>query len=69
VFLNPDQLAELTGLRQSAAQLRWLRKNGITHYVRADGRPIVVRSAIESSSNTFISSSNTLGPDFDALLR
>lgn len=45
MFLTPDQLHELTGLIQAAAQVRWLRKNGIRHYIRADGRPCVPADA------------------------
>jgi Domain of unknown function (DUF4224) len=41
MFLTPDQLHELTGYTRKSAQVRWLRKNGIQHYVRADGRPSV----------------------------
>jgi Domain of unknown function (DUF4224) len=44
MFLDASELADLTGYRQSAAQVRWLRKNGITHYVRADGQVRVPRS-------------------------
>lgn len=47
LFLTMTQLQELTGLSQSAAQVRWLQKNGIRHYVRADGRPSVTVAAIE----------------------
>ncbi len=45
LFLTPDQLHDLTGYVQAAAQIRWLRKNGIAHYVRADGRPMVTVAA------------------------
>jgi hypothetical protein len=41
MFLTPEQLEDLTGLTQPAAQLRWLRKNGIEAYERADGKPRV----------------------------
>lgn len=46
MFLTAEQLQELTGYRQAAAQVRWLQRNGITHYVRADGRPVVPASAL-----------------------
>lgn len=41
MFLTSRQLADLTGLTQGAAQIRWLRKNGIEHTVRVDGKPRV----------------------------
>lgn len=37
----------MTSLVQPAAQVRWLRKNNVHHYVRADGQVRVPRSAIE----------------------
>lgn len=44
MFLEPRELEDLTGYVQAAAQVRWLRKNGVTHYVRADGQVRVPRS-------------------------
>lgn len=46
MFLNDKQLQELTGYRQPAAQIRWLQRQGITHYVRADNHPVVPVSAL-----------------------
>lgn len=42
MFLTAKQLEDLTGLTQGAAQIRWLRKNGIEHTVRVDGKPRVM---------------------------
>lgn len=42
VILTPAQLFELTGYRQPSAQLRWLKANGFRHFVRADGKPVVL---------------------------
>lgn len=47
-LLTPAQLVELTGYRQKSAQVRWLRENGVLHYVRADGHPNVPESALEA---------------------
>lgn len=47
MFLTPEQLEDLTGLKQAAAQIRWLQKNGVEHYVRADGQVRVVPAALE----------------------
>ena len=41
MYMTPEQLHELSGLRQSAAQIRWLKANSIQHWVRADGKPRV----------------------------
>jgi len=46
-FLTADELEDLTGLVQPAAQVRWLLKNDVHHYVRADGRVRVPRKAID----------------------
>lgn len=47
MFLDPEQIKELTGKRQRAAQVRMLRAMGITHRLRGDGTPIVLTSHIE----------------------
>jgi len=49
MFLTADDLRELTGYRTAAAQIRWLTRNGIKHWVAATGRPVVPRSAIDGS--------------------
>lgn len=48
-FLTDVELADLTGLVQPAAQVRWLLRNDVHHYVRADGLVRVPRSAIEKT--------------------
>jgi hypothetical protein len=45
-FLTPDEIRELTGYRQHAAQIRWLQREGIRHWVNANGRPVVPLSSI-----------------------
>jgi hypothetical protein len=37
MFLTDDQLADLTGLKQPAAQRRWLIREHVPFRVRADG--------------------------------
>jgi hypothetical protein len=64
MFLTEDQLQELTGYRQPKAQVTWLQKNGVRHYVRADGRPKVPTAAIESPDGVVPS---VVLPDFDAV--
>lgn len=64
VFLTPEQLQELTGYVQAAAQIRWLRKNGVQHYVRADGRPVVPLSALAPREAP---AKARVGPHFDAI--
>lgn len=49
MFLTAPELRELTGYQRPKAQIRWLQTNGVQHYVRADGKPVVPRAAITSS--------------------
>jgi hypothetical protein len=64
-LLTPEELQALTGLRQAAAQIRWLRRAGITHYIRADGKPAVPAAALVAAE---VAEPPTQ-PDFAALRR
>lgn len=44
MFLTAEQLIELTGYKRSSLQVNWLRRQGIRHHVRKDGRPVVLSS-------------------------
>lgn len=46
-FLSPDELKQLTGLKQSSAQIRYLTARGIPHSRDIAGRPVVLTSSIE----------------------
>ena len=46
VFLNPDELALLTGFHRKGRQVQQLRRMGIVFYVNGCGRPVVARTAI-----------------------
>jgi hypothetical protein len=47
VFLTPMELLELTGYTKPALQRRWLVEHGYRFDVRADGRAVVLTTAIE----------------------
>jgi hypothetical protein len=48
--LTHDELVELTGYRQHARQMRWLRERlSIVPPMRADGLPVVSRAQLESA--------------------
>jgi hypothetical protein len=47
MFLNPDELALLTGFRRKGRQVEQLRRMSIAFYVNGCGRPVVARAAIE----------------------
>lgn len=50
IFLNPDDVAVLTGKKNKSGQIAWLRSEGFIFYVNAAGRPVVPKSAVESKS-------------------
>jgi len=50
VFLNPDELALLTGFHRKGRQVEQLRRMGIAFFVNGCGRPVVARTAIEGSA-------------------
>ncbi len=50
MFLSPDELTELTGYKQPKRQVAWLRQQGISLYVAANGRPKVLRSTLENAT-------------------
>ena len=62
VFLTPDEIVELTGLRRPSAQMRWLDRNGIRAFRRADGGVSVPRAAVEQGRQP-------KGPNWEALAR
>jgi hypothetical protein len=62
LFLSAEDLRELTGYSQGAAQIRWLRKNGIQHTVRVDGKPRVVPEALRPNQKPV-----PRQPNYDAL--
>lgn len=47
LFLTRDELHELTGLQQAAAQRRWLETHGWRYEIAANGRPKVARLYFE----------------------
>lgn len=46
-FLTKADLEMLTGLRQPAAQIRFLQRWNIAHVVARTGRPVVCWTAVE----------------------
>ena len=50
MFLNPDELALLTGFHRKGRQVEQLRRMGIAFYVNGCGRPVVARAAIEGGA-------------------
>ena len=47
MFLSPDDLSELTGLKRPSAQARWLFRAGMRYAISADGQVRVLRAEVE----------------------
>jgi hypothetical protein len=43
LVLTPEELQEVTGLKQASSQIRWLSENGWLFHVGGDGLPKVDR--------------------------
>lgn len=65
LLLTPEELVELTGgLTQGAAQARFIRKHyGVRVVMGVDGRPKVIRAALERTPNR----PGPAQPNFEAL--
>ena len=66
-LLTDDELAELTGVEQAAAQLRVLREHGLHPIVRRDGKPRITWASVDA----FIIGNQARNeePDWSALQR
>lgn len=71
LYLTPDELAEQTGLTQGAAQIRALKadgfRKGIHFFVRADGKPRLLRSALVERQRQAPARATAPQPNFEAL--
>jgi len=71
LYLTPDELKEQTGLTQGAAQIRALKadgfRKGIHFFVRADGKPRLLRSALVERQRLAPSRTTAVQPNFEAL--
>lgn len=64
-YLTPDEVRELSGYRMKSKQVAWLQRNGIHHYIRADGRPMVPLAATDPPKPG--NEPKKFEPDFDAV--
>lgn len=62
-ILTDDERVVLTGYERPAYQVRWLIQNGIHHWKRKDGVPVVPRSSIEQQQHE----ERRQGPDLGGL--
>lgn len=68
MFLNDDELHELTGYELHGWQRRWLKAHGYAFEVAANGRPVVLRALVERKLG-LQSAKKPKEPDFGALSR
>jgi hypothetical protein len=67
MFLTPDELADLTGLKRPTAQYAWLRANGWPVERDAAGRPKVLRAVVEARMGACVGGTMKVEPNFGAL--
>ncbi len=69
LFLTPEELHELTGLRVAAYQCRWLEKHGYPFETNASGKPKVLTAFVLSKLGAGLSGALPAGPEpnFDAI--
>lgn len=67
VFLNSDQLSELTERKRAKEQIAWLSANGFRFVVSAAGNPRVLVSEVEARLSSKTPKQKLEAPDFDFL--
>ena len=67
VFLNNDELKDLTDLKIAKAQIRWLTNHSFPFEIGASGKPKVLRSFVINRLQQTTISASTNEPNFDAI--
>jgi hypothetical protein len=69
INLTKKELQEITGRQKAAYQLLWLRKNGFTALLRADGTPLVSRAHFEAKMGGYLPGTKpqSYEPNFGAI--
>lgn len=69
IYLTIEELKEITGRVNATAQIKWLRSQGFTVLLRADGRPLVSRNHFEAmmGGQHYQSKAQVYEPDFSTL--
>lgn len=63
MFLEPEQLKQLTGKVRRPAQVRQLNSMGILYKLRADGMPIVLINHINKQFDGIVNQSKKKGSE------
>jgi len=67
LFLNPDQLEQLTGCKRSGDQIAWLRDRGYPVEVSKVGRPVVLTAEVEARLSSTVARRAEPEPNWGAL--
>ncbi len=68
LFLNNEEIYDLTGFKLATAQCRWLTEHGYPFDTNHSGKPKVLRSYLEQRlCPSIISSQGFEEPNFEAL--
>lgn len=68
IFLNAEEMFELTGLKLASAQCRWLTNNGYPFDKSQSGKPKVLRSYLEQRLCPALNNIHSFDePNFDAI--
>lgn len=68
IFLNTDEMRDLTDFKLATAQCRWLTNNGYPFDKSHSGKPKVLRSYLEQRLCPSITNLHSFEePDFEAL--
>ena len=69
IHLTIEELKAITGRVKASAQMRWLRQQGFTVLLRADGKPLVSRAHFESmmNGNIYKAKDTVIEPDYSSL--
>ena len=54
MFLNNNDIKDLTGYKNPKKQIVWLRQEGFNFRVGADGRPRVLKKEVESQMTNHV---------------
>ena len=67
MFLTPEEVWTLTGLKNAGRQVGWLRTKGWRFELNAMGRPIIARTYAETMLGCGPEFGSTARPNFSAL--
>ncbi|MES2662906.1 MAG: DUF4224 domain-containing protein [Pseudomonadota bacterium] len=67
IFLNSDEIKDLTDLKSTKAQIRWLINRSYPFEIGASGQPKVLRSFLINKLQEVSTTGSINEPNFDAI--